>query len=286
MTSGCSWGSVLSPCSRRITGSHARVVTGRIVVASLVLVSPFLLWVQVYQGIGDYVRQALAVSRREASRSNWFQLPGFGVDGSNPFLSRLAAGPVVNVRWQPDATEARIVEAETRHGLARREQNSPQSWSYTLTRWSAPDLQALVSDPLAADTHGIDRAGFALQVPAPQGFAALFHMYGPGEGLPLSANAFAALVYLFWLLPAGAIAALVYHLATVVARVAGHGGDGHRRSTRDELQHAPGSTDHTRARRPGPSGAAALVSGRPRLVGGWRGLVSACTAGTGSWQRS
>jgi hypothetical protein len=184
--------------------------TGRVVVAALLLVSPFFLWVQVYQGIGDYVRQGLAVSRREASRSNWFQLPRFGVDGSRPFLSRLAAGPVVNVRWQPEATEARIVEAETRHGLDRLGQNSPQSWIYTLTRWSARDLEALVNDPLAADTHGIDRASFALQVPAPQGFSALlFHVYGPGEGLRLYGNAIAALLYLFWLLPAGAIAALV-----------------------------------------------------------------------------
>lgn len=76
----------------------------------------------------------------------------------------------MNVRWQSDATEAAIVEAEQRHGLARLELNSPASWSYELTAWSARDLDALVRDPLAADTHGIDRSNFALQVPAPQGY--------------------------------------------------------------------------------------------------------------------
>jgi hypothetical protein len=185
--------------------------TGRVGLASLLLVSPFFLWVQVYQGIGDYVRQGLAISRREAQRSTWWQPPRFGVDSGRPFLSRLAVGPVVNVRWQPDATEAAIVEAEQRHGLVRLELNSPRSWSYELRGWSARDLEALVRDPLAADTHGIDRTNFALQVPAPQGFRALLvHVYGPGEGLRLTANALSAMLYLVWLLPAGAIAALVF----------------------------------------------------------------------------
>ena len=184
--------------------------TGRVAIAAALLASPFFLWVQVYQGVGDYVRQGLAISRREAGRSNWWQLPRFSVDGSLPFLSRMADGPVVNVRWQPDATEAFIVEAESRHDLVRREMNSPQSWSYMLTGWSARDLEALVRDPLVADTHGIDRSSFALQVPAPQGLRALLvHAYGPGPGLRVNGNAFVAFVYLLWMLPVGALAALV-----------------------------------------------------------------------------
>ena len=183
---------------------------GRVAIAAVLLVSPFLLWVQVYQGIGDYTRQGIALSRREAQRANWWQMPRFGVDGDRPFLSRLAAGPVVNVRWQPEATQAVIVEAEKRHGLVRLELNSPQSWRYMLTGWSAGDLEALVRDPLAADTHGIDRSTFVLNVPAPRGFSALLvHMYGPGEGLRLPANLFAVVMCMLWLLPAGAAAALI-----------------------------------------------------------------------------
>jgi hypothetical protein len=185
------------------------VQAGRIAALALLLVSPYLIWVQVYQGVGDYVQQAMAFSRREAQRANWFQAPRFTVDSSRPFVSRMGAGPVVNVRWQPDASEARIVEAEELHGLIRLELNSPQSWRYMLTGWSASDLEALVRDPLIADTHGIDRSTFALQVPAPTGIRALLvHVYGPGEGLHLAGNSLAALLYSLWLLPVAALIAL------------------------------------------------------------------------------
>jgi hypothetical protein len=186
------------------------VETGRAAAVALLLVSPYLIWVQVYQGVGDYVRQAVAFSRREAQRANWFQAPRFTVDWSRPFLSRMGSGPVVNVRWQPDAGEAGVVEGERRHGLIRLELNSPQSWQYMLTSWSARDLEALVRDPLVADTHGIDRSALALQVPAPTGLRAwLVHVYGPGEGLHLSANSIAALLYALWVLPIAALVALI-----------------------------------------------------------------------------
>jgi hypothetical protein len=186
------------------------VETGRAAVIALLLVSPYLIWVQVYQGVGDYVWQAVAFSRREAQRANWFQAPRFTVDSSRPFLRRIGSGPVVNVRWQPDASDADIGEGERRHGLVRLELNSPQSWRYMLTGWSAGDLEALVRDPLVADTHGIDRSAFALQVPAPSGFRALLvHVYGPGEGLHLGANAIAALLYSLWILPIAAATALI-----------------------------------------------------------------------------
>jgi hypothetical protein len=67
-----------------------------------------------------------------------------------------------------------------------------------------------VRDPLAADTHGIDRSTFVLTVPAPGRFSALLvHMYGPGPGLRLPANLFMALMSMLWLLPVGALAALI-----------------------------------------------------------------------------
>ena len=186
------------------------VETSRAAAVALLLVSPYLIWVQVYQGVGDYVRQAVAFSQREAQRASWFQAPRFTVDSTRPFVSRMGSGPVVNVRWQPDASEARIASGERQHGLIRLELNSPQSWRYMLTGWSRGDLEALVRDPLIADTHGIDRSAFALQVPAPAGFRALLvHVYGPGEGLHLAANSVAALVYSLWLLPVAALIAVV-----------------------------------------------------------------------------
>jgi hypothetical protein len=191
-------------------GRRWLIETGRVAIAAVLLLSPYLVWVQVYQGVGDYVRQGIAFSRREAEKANWWQSPRLGVDSSQPFLSRLVGGPVVNVRWRPDATEPRIVEAEQQHGLIRLDLNSPQSWQYMLTDWSAAALQALVRDPLVADTHGIDRTTFALQVPAPRGLRALgVHVYGPGPGLRLPANLFGVLFYSLWLLPVAACVALL-----------------------------------------------------------------------------
>ena len=70
------------------------------------------------------------------------------------------------------------------------------------------DLARLVSDPIVADTQGIDRTAARLQVPAPAGLDAwLMHLYGPGEGLRIRANALAALFYLAWI--SAAAAALV-----------------------------------------------------------------------------
>jgi hypothetical protein len=186
------------------------VETARAATLALLLVSPYLLWVQIYQGLGDYVRQAVAFSGREAQRANWWQMPRFGVDTSRPLFNRMALGPVINVRWRDEASDARIVEAEQRHGLIRLEPNAPRSWPYMLTGWSAADIEALVRDPLAADTHGIDRSTYALQVPAPTGFrAALVHAYGPGEGLRLPANLMATLVSALWVIPAAACIALI-----------------------------------------------------------------------------
>lgn len=188
------------------------VEAGRAAALALFLVSPYLLWVQAYQGVGNYVRQEMAMWRREAQKANWWQMPRYGLDRSLPLFSRITQGPVVNVRWQDEASDAGIAEAEQRHGLVRLEPNAPRNWKYMLTGWSADDLETLVHDPLAADTHGIDRSTFALQVPAPTGLRAwLVHVYGPGEGLRLPANLLAILVAALWLLP---IAALVVLLVT------------------------------------------------------------------------
>jgi hypothetical protein len=186
------------------------VETGRAAALALLLVSPYLLWVQAYQGVGNYVRQEMAMWRREAQKANWWQMPRYGLDRSLPLFSRIAQGPVVNVRWQDEASDAGIAEAERRHGLVRLEPNAPRNWKYMLTGWSAEDLGALVHDPLAADTHGIDRSTFVLQVPAPTGLRAwLVHVYGPGKGLRLPANLLAILVASLWLLPFAAFVVLL-----------------------------------------------------------------------------
>ena len=187
----------------------ALVSAARVAAIAVLIVAPYLIWVQVYEGLATYVREGMVFSQREAQRANWWSPPPFAVDSNRPLFERFAHGPVVNVRWQPDASDASIVAAEARHGLVRQTLNSPQSWTYEMRRWSSSDIEQLVRDPLAADTQGIDRSTFSLQVSAPGGIRSwLVNVHGPGDGLRLRANATAALFYLVWLVPVAAGIAL------------------------------------------------------------------------------
>jgi hypothetical protein len=185
------------------------VTAARVAAIAVLIVAPYLIWVQVYEGVATYLREGMAFSQREAQRANWWSPPPFAVDANRPLFERFAHGPVVNVRWQPDASDATIVDAETRHGLVRQSLNSPHSWTYEMRRWAASDIEQLVRDPLAADTQGIDRSTFSLQVSAPGGITSwLVNVYGPGGGLRVRANATTALFYLVWLVPVAAGLAL------------------------------------------------------------------------------
>jgi len=181
----------------------------RVAVLSLVVLSPYMLWVQIHEGVPTYVKDGVAFWTREAQRANWWEVSRFELDPSRPFFERLGHGPVVNVRWKAGTSNEEIVEAEQRHGIRRGDPNSPMTWQYELTRWSPTDLEQIVKDPLVADTHHIDRSRFLLQVPAPRGpMTMLIHLYGPGDGLRLQANSFVALFYLVWIAPVAAAGAL------------------------------------------------------------------------------
>ena len=185
------------------------ISAARVAAIAVLIVAPYLVWVQVFEGLGTYVREGMVFSQREAQRANWWTPPPFAVDSSRPMFERFAHGPVVNVRWQPDAAEASIADAESRHRLVRQALNSPQSWTYEMRRWSSSDIERLVKDPLAADTQGIDRSAYSLQVSAPTGITSwLVNVYGPGEGLRFRANATAALFYLVWVVPIAAAVVL------------------------------------------------------------------------------
>jgi hypothetical protein len=191
------------------------VSAARVVAVAVLIVAPYLVWVQVFEGLSTYLREGMVFSQREAQRANWWTPPPFAVDASRPLVERVAHGPVVNVRWQPTASQAGIADAESRHSLVRLSLNSPQSWTYEMRRWSSSDIERLVKDPLAADTQGIDRSAFSLQVSAPTGIRRwLVNVYGPGEGLRVRANATAALFYLVWLVPFAAALVLAKSWST------------------------------------------------------------------------
>ena len=73
------------------------------------------------------------------------------------------AGPHhINVRWIDGTDEETRLTAEAELGLDAGTQQEGQTWQYVVTATDSITLQAIVSHPLAEDTHGINRTEFTL----------------------------------------------------------------------------------------------------------------------------
>ena len=187
------------------------VSVGRFMVLCALWVSPYLVWVEVYDSVPLYAADGLEFFRREAERSSFFGPPTVGVDRNQPLFTRVdVPAPVVNVRWRGDLSEAAVAEGERRHQLVRLEEVGPQTWQYELRVWSSSALEALVRDPAAADTHGIDRDRYRVSGDDSGPLEALWtRLPRPAAGLRIEENSVAALFYLSWAVPILALGALV-----------------------------------------------------------------------------
>ena len=138
------------------------MILGGVVVAGVV---PFLVFLTLSGGVGEYFRSALLYVTRDAERTS-FSFPRFALDISQPMvaLTRSPRGGEihVNVRWEPIPDDQRG-DRESRYQLARGEQQDGATWSYVLQDASSANIKALVSDPLVNDTHGLDRTNFSVE---------------------------------------------------------------------------------------------------------------------------
>jgi hypothetical protein len=131
--------------------------------ASICLV-PFLVFLSVSGGIGEYFRSAFVYVQRDAERTS-FTLPRLSLDFSQPVVA-IGRDPVdaesrVNVRWLPIPDEQRR-EREQQYRLADAMPAGESTWAYTLRDRSPENIEALVRDPAVDDTHGIERGSFAV----------------------------------------------------------------------------------------------------------------------------
>jgi hypothetical protein len=200
----------------------AAIAEAKLVVLGLVLASPYLIWVQVHEGIGTYVGDGLDLSRHEASKAVWIP-PSFSVDRSKPFFGPTVApwGPIINVRWVPGLPDPYLRAREREHGVKRLDRVAPNIWKYEMSRWSVEDLRHLVRDEAVDDTHGIHRSEFRLQTPAPWPIERLLMLVpAPAAGLRPIENGAAMVYYLAWALPCIAAALLwrTWHELTPAAR--------------------------------------------------------------------
>jgi hypothetical protein len=71
----------------------------------------------------------------------------------------------INVRWAPSVSDAERQRLERHYNLIVLQQSSERTWAYRLGDPSRSVIRALVTDPRAEDTHGIDRSEFRITAP-------------------------------------------------------------------------------------------------------------------------
>jgi len=186
-------------------------------VVALIVASPFLIWVQTYDGLAGYFTEGIRFSAREAERSTWTKLPPFSLDRTKPLWRRLAHGPIVHIHWQPTLSDDGIRDAERRHDLTRLDSIGPGTWRYELHSWSRGALESVARDPQVEDTYGIDPSTFELTADNAPGLidAVLVNAYAPDEGLRLRPNSVAVLFYLSWVLPVVSLVVLALRWRTL-----------------------------------------------------------------------
>jgi len=147
-----------------------------------------------------------------------------------PLAARALAGPrgaVVHVRWQPSITAADRQALEARFRLIDGAQLDAATWRYDLIDPSRRNLAALVGEPLAADTHNIDRSNGSLD-PSAIRTRRQGRFPASGDALVTGADRFAAAL-------AGFTALLLLIAATA-----------HTQSARAARQHARRAVDLAR----------------------------------------
>jgi hypothetical protein len=199
---------VHGPSLREVISAAARLSA-----AAAVFVAPFLVFLALNGGIGEYFRLAMVYVERDAERTS-FSLPRFAYDASLPLIGMTggtaSAVADVNVRWRSISDDERQ-SREAKYQLAGGAAVEGTTWKYALNDVSSSNIESLVRDPFVEDTAGIDRSRFVVEASTPSRFA---------SQLDAAGNATAFLYYLFILLPfLAAVVLLKLSRAAVPTRV-------------------------------------------------------------------
>ena len=174
----------------------------RFCAAAALFVVPFLVFLALNGGIGEYFRLASVYVQRDAQRTS-FSFPRLSLDSSRPLLAikglQQEDAAAVNVRWRIVSEEQRR-DREKQYGLHEGTPVEGTTWSYRLDNVSRSNIESLVRDPLVDDTSGIDRARFTV---------AATDSIGLETQLDSVENATAFLYYAFLVLPFIAAAVLM-----------------------------------------------------------------------------
>lgn len=120
---------------------------------------PFALFIEATTGLVAYVEgSAPQVIDLLTPRMVW---PAFAIGRQEPSQRELR----IHVRWTLETDDAARRDREARYGLTRPDEGEEHTWSYVLDNEAPDNIRALLSDPLVADTHGLDRVGMRIERP-------------------------------------------------------------------------------------------------------------------------
>ncbi len=125
----------------------------------LALVAPFLLYVQVVDGLPAYVRAGLMYAQAEHARQGVHQWPllrfGAGVFEVEP-AARFT--PTIGIRWQADSSLESRREILARYNLTPLPSDDGSSQRVKLSQRGLENLRAILNENIVDDTAGIDRS--------------------------------------------------------------------------------------------------------------------------------
>jgi hypothetical protein len=193
---------------------HRRLleVAAKYVFMTTALVSPFLAFVQVVEGLPRYVG-GISTQIQDVSTPQIEWLP-VTFDWSAPLLTIAPARePRVNVRWADGTSDERRATLEGTHGLEKGEHVDGPTWSYVVAYRDRARIGALIDDPAVADTHGINRVTRELAIVEPlylrvQRWLPIFRIH-LAPGVFTRENALAWFYYVTWLIPVAGVALLL-----------------------------------------------------------------------------
>ena len=174
------------------------------------LLSPYLLFIQVHGGLGAYVRTGVEFSRDEAVRNGrvW---PTWRREAVRLFEESAPPQPKVHVRWTANVASdhASRAAAERRHGLMHADFQARmlRTWAYDLQDPSREKGLSMLDDPDIEDVTGIDRSTGDLVAPLAEPPSRF--VFFEDVGTLISSNALPWLFHLFWTMPLAAIGVLV-----------------------------------------------------------------------------
>jgi hypothetical protein len=172
----------------------------QLALAGLALAAPYILWVQRYEGVGNYVAANTDTARTEGRNTAWSPVP-LETDESRPHWVKLAEPqePIVYVRWRPNLSDEARHRLETEHGLRLIGDIEKEAGKYDASGADARTLGALIRDPAVRETAGIDLRTGGLADRRPWSAHLLQYVVLPGDGLrPVFVG---LLYYVLWLLP-------------------------------------------------------------------------------------